>query len=621
VDGFSYQYDAVGNLIGVDRLSDGSRILYSYDVLHRLIEERWLNTTGETVYTLTIRYDAAGNRVAVTRNGLTTQYTYDDHNRLISEARPLIAPVAAGLPLAVLFSLTGLRRAKRRRFILFGLLVVGLMGTLVLAQTNPLVTTVLYTYDANGNLTSMGYIEPAANTLPNVTPAPRHTLNFEYDEIGRLVRVVGQNEFGEQVDTRWSYHDVTNRPTFWRSEEGDRSELIYDGAALLAMRRMSSEQASIEKYLNLKPNDRLLTIKADGTHLWHLNDAFGAARMFVDDAGNIVDGSAFRLDYNSAGMRIYPYTDNKMPADADLIQLTPLYGGQLYDPSTNLYMLGARVYDPRTARYLQPDPIYQDILGTSYTYAHNRPFMNGAGSEVNPTAPVRPSVGNPMPIRPATLLPTLPQPEIPLPDTALLQREDTFRAWQLLGATRYGINTTVGQLSPLLDTFYLMDTPAMPDAVQALIAQPTHQAMRLYSSAQGWQPDLTPNPEDAVNPFAALAEVEPLLAQASERLWVRTPDDMQTWTPLLPGLPVPNTFPPVQQIERLIPTLAQEIGMVNPHEMQMLTHIQLDNVVSAAPQLIQTGVILPTVNRQPMPAMWLDALRAQQQYLSDQLFD
>lgn len=91
LDRFDYRYDAVGNLTRVDRTSpsmgetpsSNASVLYTYDIAHRLISERWLDATGTTTYALEIRYDDVGNRIETVRNGELTRYSYNDDNRLI----------------------------------------------------------------------------------------------------------------------------------------------------------------------------------------------------------------------------------------------------------------------------------------------------------------------------------------------------------------------------------------------------------------------------------------------------------------------------------------------------------------------------------------------------------
>jgi len=80
-----YTYDNIGNILQItdERLTPGglgicSTETYQYDWLNRLVSA---NIAGESY---TYSYDAVGNRLAETKNGVTTTYQYDSCNRLVS---------------------------------------------------------------------------------------------------------------------------------------------------------------------------------------------------------------------------------------------------------------------------------------------------------------------------------------------------------------------------------------------------------------------------------------------------------------------------------------------------------------------------------------------------------
>ena len=61
--------------------NDGSQVAYGYDVLHRLTSEI---RTSTDPYSISFAYDPAGNRTSQVKDGNTTNYTYDDANRLLT---------------------------------------------------------------------------------------------------------------------------------------------------------------------------------------------------------------------------------------------------------------------------------------------------------------------------------------------------------------------------------------------------------------------------------------------------------------------------------------------------------------------------------------------------------
>lgn len=88
----SYLYDPVSNLMAERTTGAASPTLYTYDALDRLTDETGI-FSGETGY----RYDANGNRLALTGNGATINYRYaTSSNRLTQTGNKDITLDAAG---------------------------------------------------------------------------------------------------------------------------------------------------------------------------------------------------------------------------------------------------------------------------------------------------------------------------------------------------------------------------------------------------------------------------------------------------------------------------------------------------------------------------------------------
>lgn len=124
---FKYTYGSDGNVLTrTEGWGRNATVNYTYDGLNRLTQE---SQTGDYTFANTYAYDDYSNRQSVTDNsGVSTNYTYDANNRLLST--------------------TG-----------------GEVGT--------------YTYDANGNLTQV--------TVGTGTTA--RTLSYTYDNFNRLKRI------------------------------------------------------------------------------------------------------------------------------------------------------------------------------------------------------------------------------------------------------------------------------------------------------------------------------------------------------------------------------------------------------------------------------------------------
>ncbi|MGB1285193.1 MAG: RHS repeat-associated core domain-containing protein, partial [Aggregatilineales bacterium] len=374
LDGFAYQYDAVGNLSRVNRITDGQRILYSYDRNQRLIDERWLNADGDVIYTMILRYDAAGNRMEAIQNGQHTLYRYNNRNQFIEEQRdanqfnPDItqnAPTVLVLALFPAFLL--LRRRKYRLMIMIAGSSLILVAGLALAQVNDEVSRVLYDYDAVGNLINITYEIPETR----ITEADKveeiivtRSLALTYDAEQRLISVQGMDEDGAALDTTIGYDAITGKLAHWQGLSEDDYQFIYDDDMPLALQNAISGVS--EQYLYLNEHERLLTIDETGAVQWHLNDYTGTTRRSIADDGTIIDNHATQMDFRAFGAPVQ---------NVDATKPTTQFAGQWIDPTTGYYLMGRRAYDPDYGRFLQADPIYQDIPDSLYVYARNRPTV------------------------------------------------------------------------------------------------------------------------------------------------------------------------------------------------------------------------------------------------------
>jgi RHS repeat-associated protein len=638
LDGFIYQYDGGGNLIVADRVSDGWRMLYSYDVMNRLIDERWLNNRGETVYTLNIRYDAAGNRTEVIRDGVRTLYQYNKDNQLISATYTRDNATAA-LPLPGFFILVGLvgivplaRRARVRSSV-WVVWVFGLAIPLI-AQTNPAILRAAYTYDVAGNLQTIDYIYIApivdANGVillaPDGNPRTRETsyqLVFEYDTEQRLIAVTGQDEQGNPVNLNLSYDPLFSRPTTWVANDASY-RLYYDGNVPLALEN-TAQANSTEKYLYLSPQERLLTITNTGEAIWHLNDVTHTPRRFVNAAGELLAAANQSLEFNGFGERIYPYPEYPAGVEAEITQVMPLFAGQLFDPATGYTLMGLRVYDPVTARFIQPDPLRQDIYGTLYTYAQNRPLRlhDATGMTAEPYLAPTQIIPDAAQLRPESLIPQPYQPDLllPTPTTAAAQKDEFFRAWQLIDLTRYGINDIPLQLTPMLDELYFANLNPLPARTKATLAPHLQATMPLYAGGQGWFTTLIPDPQTPKTPYAFLQNLDPLLAQAQKRplaFWHEA--NFYTAPSLMPSVTLPSALSEQQVMETTLLERLQPLSLLDNLLPEVENLAQIPTLPLVMPPALG-AVTLPDIPIEPPLLTELEALRDQQQAFYERILN
>ena len=82
---YSYTLNAKGQRIHVEEQPTGRVIDYAYDAADRLIEER-ISDPALGNRTIGYSYDPVGNRLTKTDNGVSTEYSYDDNDRLLTES-------------------------------------------------------------------------------------------------------------------------------------------------------------------------------------------------------------------------------------------------------------------------------------------------------------------------------------------------------------------------------------------------------------------------------------------------------------------------------------------------------------------------------------------------------
>ena len=87
--------DRVGNRLGVTE-AGGSSIAWSYDDAYRLTGETRLDAGGSPIATTTFSYDGVGNRLTMTVDGATTNYTFNELDQLLTAGAASYAYDARG---------------------------------------------------------------------------------------------------------------------------------------------------------------------------------------------------------------------------------------------------------------------------------------------------------------------------------------------------------------------------------------------------------------------------------------------------------------------------------------------------------------------------------------------
>jgi len=279
-----------------------------------------------------------------------------------------------------------------------------------------------YTYDADGNLTSI-----------QAPAMPWHNRTFTYDALNRLTEAEGP--YGT-ID--YAYDDVGNRLT--KVVNGQTETYGYITGTNLLQEVTGTETTSYSydangnitgignKTLSYNQNNRLIRVEEDGDVLGEytynglgrrvIKEAAGVTTVFhYDFNGNIVGesdssgtftaeylyrgkGRVAKVDVGTGAMSYYlndrlgtpllmtdetntviwegvykPFGEADVNPNSSVVN-NHRFPGQYYDEETGLHYNGFRLYDPKTGRYITPDPIGLHGGVNLFLYAECNP-ING----------------------------------------------------------------------------------------------------------------------------------------------------------------------------------------------------------------------------------------------------
>lgn len=201
--------------------------------------------------------------------------------------------------------------------------------------------TPVYTYDANGNMTSDGkicYTYNEANQLSQVKNCVSNVTKAEYTYDFKGNRMVKKTYlYGNLKDTITSWSD--NYETKVSGGTTENTTYYWINGQLTAKKHH------------------------DGSRYYYHNDHLGSSTVITNASGTLVE----ETKYDPWGAVLSGGTKSKF-----------LYTGQENDSETNLHYYNARYYDPHIRRFTQPDDIVQDIYNPQslnrYSYVFNNPL-------------------------------------------------------------------------------------------------------------------------------------------------------------------------------------------------------------------------------------------------------
>lgn len=310
---YSYQYYLDGNVAAFTEETAGAgtrTVNYVYTKQGQLKSETD-SQYADKIYT----YDNYGNRSSMTEEGITTTYSYNANNQLVSESRTEAEKTA--------------------------------------------VTE--YAYDPNGNMKGkMGGVYAAASGEEAYTIGQLGGNNsaeakeyqacvYEYDSFNRLTKAVND----DMVSTYTYNADGMRRS---KTVNGMTTNHIWDGSNIVA-ETDGNKQVTAKYYRG----SGLISQEVSNTESYYQFNMHGDVIGLTGANGELIED----YDYDAFGNQINQSTEKSTPFR---------YAGEYYDEETDLIYLRNRYYSPTVGQFITEDPAKD---GTNwYVYCRNNPIMH-----------------------------------------------------------------------------------------------------------------------------------------------------------------------------------------------------------------------------------------------------
>ena len=360
VDGTQRQslaYDAMGRCTKETVALPGGQTrenCFTYGTLRHLTDmDSLLSAMSNGTESWSYEYDNVGNITKITSGTKVITYQYDELNQLIRENN-------------------------------------GVLGT-----------TVLYTYDAGGNMTSRKTYDYTEGTLQTIKKNETFTYRsdgwkdqilswngyrYTYDAGGNptLLRGVpltwGEGRRLKKVSLSWGTVDFaydSDGKRVKKTSGNTETKYYYNGSTLSGLVKtttgsVGTTKTTVQFVYDAEGKPFLLRLNGK-TDYFYLYNGLGDVVGLVDSSNQVV----VRYQYNSWGK----VTSTQDTSGVSLATLNPFrYRKYVYDPETGLYCLGSRYYDPEVGRFVNADDT--DVifakpqeLGSKnlYAYCDNNP--------------------------------------------------------------------------------------------------------------------------------------------------------------------------------------------------------------------------------------------------------
>ncbi len=320
VESYEYTYDKNSNILSekLYRNYDSGSVAkvnetreYTYDELGRLINTKITDHLQATskISNTSYTYDKVGNRIKMVVNDTTTEYTYNKLNQLLSSISKKKD------------STTGVET---------------------------IVSSIVYTYDANGN------------QIQEVDSVTKEKTTQQYDVNNRLVKLEKKNESTILLTQTNDYNGDGQRIS--KTENNITTNYFYQDGVVV----YTTDGYGIPTSFNVigQSDNIIATKRYTGTdvdnYYLYCKDIKGSTTSLIDQTGQAVLG--------------YSYDDfgKTMVTGESAIHNEVCYTGGIYDASTKLYYLNARYYNPANGSFLTQDTYRgtYDAPETLHLYAY-----------------------------------------------------------------------------------------------------------------------------------------------------------------------------------------------------------------------------------------------------------
>ncbi len=321
LDAFIYPYRTAPENAGMQHFGNkGGTYAYGYDSAYRLTSE---SRTGFRSYSASHTYDAMGNRLTRTLDGVTRSYTYNDADQVVSWSEGTKA------------------------------------GS--------------YTYDIDGN---------AVQKVVTDGGTPTDQWDYEFDSVGRMVD--GQQSVGGSQSTANVYagaqwyrvQSTTSGTTIKYGWKRDELFAEFDGSNLTA--GYLNDGVDRPFYKTRFSSDGSVV---EGRDFYHA-DANLRVHHVTDSSGNVAE----KYVYNAYGRRTILDSSDTVLTSTGIGNRIGFQGREHedlvgYGQDAGLTFHRNRFYDPDVGRWMRRDPVGYGAGFNTYRFTFNRPntFVDPSG--------------------------------------------------------------------------------------------------------------------------------------------------------------------------------------------------------------------------------------------------